>query len=45
MGLDATAPLDAPPMKFTRIRVPGEAEVDLAAVIVPEADWRDAVSG
>lgn len=45
MGLDATAPLDAPPMKFTRIRVPGEAEVDLAAVIVPEADWRAAVSG
>ncbi|MGU3539874.1 UbiD family decarboxylase [Methylobacterium sp. A54F] len=42
MGLDATAPLDAPPMKFTRIRVPGEAEVDLAAVIVPEADWRAA---
>lgn len=45
MGLDATAPLDAPPMKFTRIRVPGEAEVDLAAVIVPEADWRAAASG
>ncbi|MBB2963327.1 UbiD family decarboxylase [Methylobacterium sp. R2-1] len=45
MGLDATAPLDAPPMKFTRIRVPGEAEVDLAAVIVPEADWRAEVGG
>lgn len=44
MGLDATAPLDAPPMKFTRIRVPGEDAVDLAAVIVPEADWRDAAS-
>ncbi|MGU3421827.1 UbiD family decarboxylase [Methylobacterium sp. D54C] len=45
MGLDATAPLDAPPMKFTRIRVPGEAEVDLAATIVSGADWRDAASG
>ncbi|WP_018262293.1 UbiD family decarboxylase [Methylobacterium sp. WSM2598] len=44
MGLDATVPLDAPPMKFTRIRVPGEAEVDLAAVIAPGADWRDAVA-
>ena len=42
MGLDATAPLDAPPMKFKRIRVPGEAEVDLAAVVVPGADWREA---
>jgi 2,5-furandicarboxylate decarboxylase 1 len=42
MGLDATAPLDAPPMKFTRIRVPGEAEVDLAAAIAPGADWRAA---
>ncbi|GJE44573.1 UbiD family decarboxylase [Methylobacterium soli] len=43
MGLDATAPLDAPPMKFTRIRVPGEAEVDLGAVLDPDADWREAV--
>ncbi|GAC1327162.1 MAG: UbiD family decarboxylase [Beijerinckiaceae bacterium] len=43
MGLDATVPLDAPPMKFTRIRVPGEAEVDLAAVITPNVDWREAV--
>ncbi len=43
MGLDATAPLDAPPMKFKRIRVPGEAEVDLDAVLAPGADWRGAV--
>ncbi len=35
MGLDATVPLDAPPMKFKRIRVPGEAEVDLDAVLAP----------
>ncbi|ACL59652.1 UbiD family decarboxylase [Methylobacterium nodulans] len=45
MGLDATAPLDAPPMKFKRIGVPGQAEVDLSAVIVPDADWRAAVGG
>ena len=30
MGLDATRPLDADPMKFKRIRVPGEEAVDLA---------------
>ncbi len=42
MGIDATVPLDAPPGKFTRIRVPGEDAVDLAAVIDVEAggDWR-----
>jgi 2,5-furandicarboxylate decarboxylase 1 len=39
MGLDATIPLDAPPMKFKRIRAPGQAEVDLGAVIVEGADW------
>ena len=33
MGLDATKPLDADEMKFKRIRVPGEEEVDLAKVI------------
>ena len=43
MGLDATVPLDAPPMKFTRIRVPGEAEVDLDAVLASGSDWRAAV--
>ena len=44
MGLDATIPVDAPPMKFMRIRVPGQAEVDLAAVIEPGADWRAAAA-
>ena len=43
MGLDATIPIDAPEMKFKRIRVPGEAEVDLAAVIMPNVDWRNAI--
>lgn len=43
MGLDATVPLDAPPMKFKRIRVPGEAEVDLDAVLASGADWRAAI--
>ena len=40
-------PLDAEEMKFKRIRVPGEDEVDLDRVIgaVPSAKWRDAVGG
>jgi 2,5-furandicarboxylate decarboxylase 1 len=43
--LDATKPLDAEEMKFKRIRVPGEDDVDLARVIGagPSAKWRDAV--
>lgn len=42
MGIDATVPLDAPPGKFTRIRVPGEDEVDLDRVIETgaAAAWR-----
>jgi 2,5-furandicarboxylate decarboxylase 1 len=41
MGLDATVPHEAPPGKFTRIRVPGERDVDLAAVTRPApADWQ-----
>jgi len=45
MGLDATKPLDAEEMKFKRIRVPGEDQVDLARVVGtgPSAKWRDAV--
>jgi 2,5-furandicarboxylate decarboxylase 1 len=45
MGLDATKPLDADPMKFKRIRVPGEDEVDLARVVgaAPSSQWRDTV--
>jgi len=33
MGLDATVPVDAPELDFERIRVKGEDEVDLAAVL------------
>jgi 2,5-furandicarboxylate decarboxylase 1 len=40
MGLDATIPLDAPEMKFKRIRVPGEESVNLAEVVAPGSDWR-----
>ena len=41
MGFDATVPLAAPPMRFKRIRVPGESEVDLAEVSQPaDADWQ-----
>lgn len=43
MGLDATIPVDAPEMKFKRIRVPGQEDVDLAAVVVPGADWHKAI--
>jgi 2,5-furandicarboxylate decarboxylase 1 len=39
MGLDATIPVDSPEMKFKRIRVPGEEEIDLDRVIDPAARW------
>jgi 2,5-furandicarboxylate decarboxylase 1 len=44
LGIDATVPLTAPAGKFTRIHVPGEESVDLAAVIDAKAggDWRRA---
>jgi 2,5-furandicarboxylate decarboxylase 1 len=44
MGLDATVPLEAPELKFKRIRVPGERELDLGAVIDSGSAvqaWRD----
>lgn len=42
MGLDATVPLDAPPGKFTRIRVPGEQELDINALTAPaRIDWQE----
>jgi 2,5-furandicarboxylate decarboxylase 1 len=47
MGLDATVPLDAPEFKFTRIRVPGERELDLGAVLDDDAalaNWRTRLS-
>ncbi len=43
MGFDATVPLSAPPLKYKRIRVPGEETVDLATVIDQDADWRKVV--
>lgn len=43
MGLDATIPLDAPEMKYKRIRVPGEEDLDLARVLAPGSDWRAAL--
>jgi 2,5-furandicarboxylate decarboxylase 1 len=43
MGFDATVPIDSPPLKFKRIRVPGEETVDLGQVIEDGADWRKAV--
>ena len=43
MGLDATRPLSSSEHVFTRVRIPGEDEVDLAAVIV--ATGPDALTG
>ena len=48
MGFDATVPLAAPEFKFTRIRVPGERELDLAALLDDDAavrDWRGRLTG
>lgn len=42
MGLDATIPVDAPEMKYKRIRIPGEDTLDLQAVITGRQDWRGA---
>jgi hypothetical protein len=45
MGLDATKPLAASEMTFKRIRVPGEEQVDVAALPASpgDANWREAV--
>src|SRR5947199_738175 len=45
MGLDAHKPQDADEMKFKRIRVPGEEDVDLAKALgsVAARSWRDAI--
>ncbi len=40
MGLDATKPLSADEMTFKRIRVPGEAEVDIERIKGTSNDWR-----
>lgn len=45
MGLDATIPVDAPEMKYKRIRIPGEDQVDLDALIAKGADWRRHLEG
>ncbi|HLH87436.1 MAG TPA: UbiD family decarboxylase [Xanthobacteraceae bacterium] len=43
MGFDATVPLSSPPLKYKRIRVPGEEAVDLGRMIDAQADWRKAI--
>jgi 2,5-furandicarboxylate decarboxylase 1 len=35
MGMDATVPIGAPEFRFTRIRVPGQDEIDLETCIDP----------
>lgn len=42
MGIDATKPLSAPEMKYKRIRIPGEDDIDLNALLNANAerDWR-----
>jgi len=44
MGFDATVPLASPPLKYKRIRVPGEEDVDLAKAIDEGADWRKVIA-
>jgi len=45
MGLDATVPSDAEPMRFTRISVPGQQELDIAALTRDApADWTGALA-
>ena len=45
MGFDATKPLTADAMRFKRIRVPGEEEVDIEAAVgpLPATKWRQAI--
>lgn len=46
MGIDATVPIGSPPLRFKRIRVPGEEAVDPAAVLDPRPPtaWREALA-
>jgi len=41
MGLDATVPVGSPPFRFTRIRVPGQDDIDIDAVTDPDARLAD----
>jgi 2,5-furandicarboxylate decarboxylase 1 len=43
MGLDATKPLAADPMRFTRIRVPGEERIHPEDVQAAGPNWREAL--
>jgi 2,5-furandicarboxylate decarboxylase 1 len=46
LGFDATVPAGADAARFTRIRVPGAAEVDVDALTSPApANWRDLLAG
>jgi len=47
MGMDATKPLGVDEMKFKRIRVPGEDQVDFDGVVgtVQSRLWRSAIGG
>ena len=42
---DATIPLDAPEMRFKKIRVPGEAEIDLDRVLEKSGVSSDFLQG
>ena len=43
-GFDATVPATAPEFRFRRIRVPGEKDIDLKAVLDPSRKLRDILS-
>lgn len=45
MGLDATVPVGAPEMRFKRIRVPGQDDLDLDTLVNPAPeDWHRVVA-
>ena len=44
LGFDATVPLDAGPLKYTRIRVPDQDAIDLAEVTDDQAQLADVVT-
>lgn len=45
MGQDATVPSDAPEMRFTRIRVPDEGNIDLDRITArAPSDWHRRVT-
>lgn len=45
LGFDATVPIEAPEFRFTKIRVPGQNEIDLTAKIASDLSLKDVLGG